>query len=132
MCDTLAMADKVEIMQRAIGLLTLAHGATRRGEITEANEQDMRASLELLRQDVFNFSMKIGSIPPDSEAVVRRVADEVGAELTKRAELLLVGFISAFLAVVREYERDCPDANVAAILQKASLDLTHKRSVEEE
>lgn len=109
-------------MQAGVGILTVAHGAIRGSEKT-----DIKAALSLLRHGVLDLQIDISAVPPDQNEAVRQIAQEVAEELSKRAQLMVNGCVKAFVDVAMAYERDCPDADIPAILQKASLDLASER-----
>lgn len=109
-------------MQAGVGILTVAHGAMRGSETN-----DIKAALSLLRHGVLDLEIDISGVPPEQNDAVRQVAREVAEELSRRAQLMVNGCVKAFVDVAIAYERDCPDADIPAILQKASLDLASDR-----
>lgn len=110
-------------MQAGVGILTVAHGAIRSPDMT-----DVKAALSLLRHGVLDLEIDISAIPPEQNEAVRQVAHQVAEELSRRAQLMVNGCVKAFVDVAMAYERDCPDADIPAILQKASLDLAADQS----
>src|SRR5262245_51547163 len=109
-------------MQAGVGILTVAHGAMRSSDMT-----DVKSALSLLRHGVLDLEIDISDVPPEQNEAVRQIASQVAEELSKRAQLMVNGCVKAFVDVASAYERDCPDADIPAILQKASLDLASDR-----
>lgn len=105
-------------MQAGVGILTVAHGAAHGSEIA-----DIKEALTVLRQGVLDLDIDISGVPAECEPVVRQVAHHVAEELSRRAQQMVNGCVKAFVEVAAAYERDCPDADIPALLQKASLDL---------
>jgi hypothetical protein len=101
-----------EIMQRAIGVLTLMHG--------DQDGDDLRVALKLLQEDVFSYAVPVPDDEQvDAEAVMRAALDQVMA----RFATFTAGLTLAFQAVAHAYEQECPDADVAGVLQQLSIRL---------
>jgi hypothetical protein len=122
-CDAGQVINRIEAMQAGVGVLTVAHGALRGSEDTD----DIRAALSLLRHGALDITMDVGGVPAECDAIVRQKAQEVAEELSQRAQLMVNGCVKAFIEVAAAYERDCPDADIPAILQKAALDLSTEK-----
>nr|WP_042179344.1 hypothetical protein [Kibdelosporangium sp. MJ126-NF4]CEL13771.1 hypothetical protein [Kibdelosporangium sp. MJ126-NF4]CTQ88139.1 hypothetical protein [Kibdelosporangium sp. MJ126-NF4] len=112
------MISRIEAMQAGVGILTVAHGAAHGSRIA-----DIKEALTVLRQGVLDLHIDISGVPGECDTVVREVAQQVAEELSKRAQQMVNGCVKAFVDVAAAYERDCPDADIPAILQKASLAL---------
>ncbi|ONI79767.1 hypothetical protein ALI144C_23765 [Actinosynnema sp. ALI-1.44] len=112
------MISRTEAMQAGVGILTVAHGAAHGTAIA-----DIKEALTVLRQGVLDLHIDISDVPGECDTVVRQVAQEVAEELSRRAQQMVNGCVKAFVEVATAYERDCPDADIPALLQKASLDL---------
>lgn len=102
-----------EIMQRAIGVLTLMHGE-------DAKAGDLRHALKLLQEDVFSYSVGVpDGGDPDVADILRQVLEQVMAQVAAFTAGLTLGF----QAVAHAYEEHCPEADVPAVLQQLSIRL---------
>ncbi|TWP51550.1 hypothetical protein FKR81_15250 [Lentzea tibetensis] len=113
--------DKVEIMQRALGVLMLTYDH----EAAEAGD-DLRAALKVLQQGVFSYEVALGEPPaPGTEEVVKQALDQVLSQFA----WFTAGFMFAFRGVVQAYENDCPDVDVKEVLRALAIQLA-ERNVE--
>jgi hypothetical protein len=102
-----------EIMQRAIGVLTLMHGG-------DGEADDLRLALKLLQEDVFSYSVAVPDGAGDDTAEFVRVALE---QVMARVAAFTAGLTLGFQAVAHAFEEQCPEADVPAVLQSLALRL---------
>jgi len=102
-----------EIMQRAIGVLTLMHGG-------DGEADDLRLALKLLQENVFSYSV----VAPDgaSEEMAQFVHQAL-EQVMARVSAFTAGLTLGFQAVAHAYEEHCPDADVPLVLQQLALRL---------
>ncbi|WP_199440772.1 hypothetical protein [Umezawaea beigongshangensis] len=112
-----------EIMQRAIGVLTLMHGAASGGPAGEGD--DLRVALKMLQEDVFSYSVPLPQGEDVDPAEFLRQALE---QIMARFATFTAGLALGFQAVAHAYEEECPDADVSAVLQELSIRITTRES----
>jgi hypothetical protein len=110
--------DKVEIMQRALGVLMLTYDY----EATEASD-DLRTALQVLQQGVFSYEVALDTPPaPETEEVLKKALDQVLSQFA----WFTAGFMFAFRGVVQAYENDCPDSDVKELLRALAIQLAER------
>ena len=102
-----------EIMQRAIGVLTLMHGG-------DGEADDLRLALKLLQEDVFSYSVAVPDSATEDVAEFVRLALE---QVMARVAAFTAGLTLGFQAVAHAYEEQCEDADVPTVLQQLALRL---------
>src|SRR4051812_18232967 len=105
-----------EIMQRAIGVLTLMHGG-------DGEADDLRLALKLLQEDVFSYSVAVPDSATEDVAEFVRVALE---QVMARVAAFTAGLTLGFQAVAHAYEEQCEDADVPSVLQQLALRLEQR------
>lgn len=105
--------DQREIMQRALGVLTLTYGAA---ESTDY----LRTALKTLQEGVFSYEVKVdGELNEAGTQALKQAMDQVLAQFG----WFTAGLLYAFHGLAQAYENDCEDVDVEDVLRKLALRL---------
>lgn len=121
------MSDETEMIQRGIGVLTAALSwEPQNAEATAMFKESLKTLARV--DDLISVSFTGGS--PEQAAmlrevlpqVVRQVIDALAPDYTR----LVLGMAIGFKSVADAYQQEVPDADIAGILQTASLNLAEE------
>jgi hypothetical protein len=115
--------EQTDVMRTGIGLLTMIHTSVVQGRQPGYDRASMLSAYALLRQNITDFRLTVPDIEPEEQELMERVADAVAQVYAKRLDWLMFGILKGFGDVVTAYLDDGPDVDIAAILQRAALDL---------
>ncbi|MEU0879876.1 hypothetical protein ABZ345_14825 [Lentzea sp. NPDC005914] len=105
--------DQREIMQRALGVLTLTYGADESGDY-------LRTALKSLQEGVFSYEVKVdGELNEAGAQALKQAMDQVLGQFG----WFTAGLLYAFHGVAQAYENDCEDADVKEVLRQLALRL---------
>ncbi|KOV79408.1 hypothetical protein [Nocardia sp. NRRL S-836] len=107
--------DQREIMQRALGVLTLTYDA----EAGESSDY-LRTALKSLQEGVFSYEVKVdGELNEAGAQALKQAMDQVLSQFG----WFTAGLLYAFHGVAQAYENDCEDADVQDVLKQLALRL---------
>ena len=121
LCHARPVVDRADMVRTALGMLTAAYGASRSAVDGEGSKQDGYKIAYELMGEAMSFQMRLENVPRGSADLLHRVADEVAAGVQERTGWLAYGFMEAFVALARVFERECPEADVPDVLQYLAL-----------
>jgi hypothetical protein len=105
--------EQREIMQRALGVLTLTYDADESGDY-------LRTALKSLQEGVFSYEVKVdGELGEAGAQALKQAMDQVLSQLG----WFTAGLLYAFHGVAQAYENDCEDADVKEVLRQLALRL---------
>jgi hypothetical protein len=105
--------DQREIMQRALGVLTLTYDGGESGDY-------LRTALKSLQEGVFSYEVKVdGELNEAGAQALKQAMDQVLGQFG----WFTAGLLYAFHGVAQAYENDCEDADVKEILRQLALRL---------
>ena len=105
--------DQREIMQRALGVLTLSYDGA---ESTDY----LRTALKSLQEGVFSYEVKVdGELNEAGAQALKQAMDQVLSQFG----WFTAGLLYAFHGVAQAYENDYEDADVQEILRQLALRL---------
>ncbi|GAB3270312.1 hypothetical protein GCM10027449_05260 [Sinomonas notoginsengisoli] len=127
------MSDETEMIQRGIGILTAALSWEPEDPAATAMFKESLRTLARV-DDAVSVSFTGGS--PEQAAVLREALPQVIRQVIEAMApdytRLVLGMAIGFKSVAEAYRRDVPAADVAAILQAASLNLAEGADEDEE
>ncbi|MDP9885353.1 hypothetical protein J2W21_002875 [Sinomonas atrocyanea] len=127
------MSDETEMIQRGIGVLTAA--LSWEPEDPAATEM-FKESLKTLARVDDAVSVTFSGGSPEQAAALREVLPQVIRQIIEALApdytRLVLGMAIGFKSVAEAYRQDAPDADVAAILQAASLNLAEAEEDDED
>lgn len=105
--------DQREIMQRALGVLTLTYGAAESADY-------LRTALKSLQEGVFSYEVKLdGELNEAGQQALKQAMDQVMSQFG----WFTAGLLYAFHGLAQAYENDCEDVDVEEVLRKLALRL---------
>jgi hypothetical protein len=118
--------DQDEVRRRVIGLLTAAyHTAGQEADIVGRQNEIKDELNELIGPLVQGLGASKFTIArsdlEDPAALAEAVASQVTRQLMSRMNTMIGIFTAAFVRLCREYEKDCPDADISGLLRQLGL-----------
>jgi hypothetical protein len=108
--------DQREIMQRALGVLTLTYDA----DAGETKSDYLRTAMKSLQEGVFSYEVKVDGEPNEAGAqALKQAMDQVLSQFG----WFTAGLLYAFHGVAQAYENDCEEADVQDVLKQLALRL---------
>ncbi|MGW6930340.1 hypothetical protein ACWGE0_09740 [Lentzea sp. NPDC054927] len=105
--------DQREIMQRALGVLTLSYDGA---ESTDY----LRTALKSLQEGVFSYEVKVdGELNEAGAQALKQAMDQVLSQFG----WFTAGLLYAFHGVAQAYENDYEDADVQEVLRQIAIRL---------
>lgn len=105
--------DQREIMQRALGVLTLSYDGAESSDY-------LRTALKSLQEGVFSYEIKVdGELNEAGAQALKQAMDQVLSQFG----WFTAGLLYAFHGVAQAYENDYDDADVQEVLRQLALRL---------
>lgn len=105
--------DQREIMQRALGVLTLSYDGAESSDY-------LRTALKSLQEGVFSYEVKVdGELNEAGAQALKQAMDQVLSQFG----WFTAGLLYAFHGVAQAYENDYEDADVQEVLRQLALRL---------
>ncbi|GAA3621127.1 hypothetical protein C8D88_101916 [Lentzea atacamensis] len=105
--------EQREIMQRALGVLTLSYDGAESGDY-------LRTALKSLQEGVFSYEVKVdGELNEAGAQALKQAMDQVLSQFG----WFTAGLLYAFHGVAQAYENDYEDADVQEVLRQLALRL---------
>jgi hypothetical protein len=105
--------DQREIMQRALGVLTLSYDGAESSDY-------LRMALKSLQEGVFSYEVKVdGELNEAGAQALKQAMDQVLSQFA----WFTAGLLYAFHGVAQAYENDYEDADVQEVLRQLALRL---------
>ncbi|SEQ35399.1 hypothetical protein SAMN05216188_102870 [Lentzea xinjiangensis] len=105
--------DQREIMQRALGVLTLTYDGA-------GSDDYLRTALKSLQEGVFSYEVKVdGELNEAGAQALKQAMDQVLGQFG----WFTAGLLYAFHGVAQAYENDYEDADVQEVLRQLALRL---------
>ncbi|MDX8032295.1 hypothetical protein SK803_18925 [Lentzea sp. BCCO 10_0856] len=105
--------DQREIMQRALGVLTLSYDGAESSDY-------LRTALKSLQEGVFSYEVKVdGELNEAGAQALKQAMDQVLSQFG----WFTAGLLYAFHGVAQAYENDYEDADVQEVLRQIAIRL---------
>ncbi|WP_086663337.1 hypothetical protein [Lentzea kentuckyensis] len=105
--------DQREIMQRALGVLTLSYDGAESSDY-------LRMALKSLQEGVFSYEVKVdGELNEAGAQALKQAMDQVLSQFG----WFTAGLLYAFHGVAQAYENDYEDADVQEVLRQLAIRL---------
>ncbi|NGY59711.1 hypothetical protein G7043_12330 [Lentzea sp. NEAU-D13] len=105
--------DQREIMQRALGVLTLSYDGAESSDY-------LRTALKSLQEGVFSYEVKVdGELNEAGAQALKQAMDQVLSQFG----WFTAGLLYAFHGVAQAYENDYEDADVQEVLRQLAIRL---------